>query len=81
MTTWGVEDPLLGCARFKFLALQMVWIEMSKEEKSKGKAAVDLLGSQVGGKGSQFVVEGEKSGVEGGREVRYGGKGSHQGND
>ena len=25
----------------------MVWIEMSKDEKLKGKAAVDLLGSQV----------------------------------
>lgn len=27
--------------------IQMVRIEMSKEEKSKGKAAVDLMGSQV----------------------------------
>lgn len=34
-----------ACVRLIYL--QMVWIEMSKDEKLKGKAAVDLLGSQV----------------------------------
>jgi ATP:ADP antiporter, AAA family len=36
---------------------EMVWIEMTKEEKSRGKAAVDLLGSQIGKSGGAWVTQ------------------------
>lgn len=38
-------------------AKEMVYIEMGKDEKRKGKAAVDLVSSQVGKTGASWVSQ------------------------
>ena len=45
----GAVQVVARSAKFSLFdpAKEMVYIEMSKEEKQQGKAAVDLVGSQV----------------------------------
>eukprot|EP00959_Pyramimonas_sp_CCMP1952_P294342 6156742-Pyramimonas_sp.AAC.1 len=35
----------------------MVYIDMTKDEKSQGKAAVDLVGSQIGKSGASWIAQ------------------------
>ena len=39
------------------MTLRQVYIEMDKEEKSKGKAAVDLVVSQIGKSGAFWITQ------------------------
>ena len=55
----NVTQVATRAAKFSLFdpAKEMVYIEMSKEEKGKGKAAVDLVGSQIGKTGASWVSQ------------------------
>lgn len=58
-TAGAVTQVFARSSKFSLFdpAKEMVYIEMSKEEKSKGKAAVDLLGSQIGKSGASWITQ------------------------
>eukprot|EP00193_Tetraselmis_chui_P017386 CAMPEP_0177784230 /NCGR_PEP_ID=MMETSP0491_2-20121128/19569_1 /TAXON_ID=63592 /ORGANISM="Tetraselmis chuii, Strain PLY429" /LENGTH=651 /DNA_ID=CAMNT_0019304941 /DNA_START=222 /DNA_END=2178 /DNA_ORIENTATION=- len=60
VTAGAVTQVFARSAKFSLFdpAKEMVYIEMSKEEKSKGKAAVDLVGSQIGKSGASWITQG-----------------------
>lgn len=55
----GITQVFARSSKFSLFdpAKEMVYIEMSQEEKSKGKAAVDLLGSQIGKSGGAWITQ------------------------
>eukprot|EP00873_Tetraselmis_striata_P001273 jgi/Tetstr1/421537/TSEL_012484.t1 len=59
-TAGAVTQVFARSAKFSLFdpAKEMVYIEMAKDEKSKGKAAVDLVGSQVGKSGASWITQG-----------------------
>eukprot|EP00891_Asterochloris_glomerata_P004312 jgi/Astpho2/4312/gw1.00065.20.1_t len=58
-TAGAVTQVFARSAKFSLFdpAKEMVYIEMNKEEKSKGKAAVDLVGSQIGKSGASWITQ------------------------
>ncbi len=56
---WTHEQVFARSCKFSLFdpAKEMVYIEMSKDEKSKGKAAVDLVGSQIGKSGASWLTQ------------------------
>jgi len=59
VTAGAATQVFARSSKFSFFdpAKEMCYIEMSKEEKSKGKAAVDLLGSQIGKSGGAWITQ------------------------
>eukprot|EP00242_Pyramimonas_sp_CCMP2087_P010854 CAMPEP_0198199640 /NCGR_PEP_ID=MMETSP1445-20131203/2872_1 /TAXON_ID=36898 /ORGANISM="Pyramimonas sp., Strain CCMP2087" /LENGTH=489 /DNA_ID=CAMNT_0043869525 /DNA_START=849 /DNA_END=2318 /DNA_ORIENTATION=- len=55
----AVLQVLARSAKFSLFdpAKEMVYIEMTKEEKNQGKAAVDLVGSQMGKSGASWITQ------------------------
>ena len=55
----NVTQVATRAAKFSLFdpAKEMVYIEMSQEEKGKGKAAVDLVSSQIGKTGASWVSQ------------------------
>lgn len=49
--------PLLPSCSLFDPSKEMVFITMSKEEKETGKAAVDVLGNQIGKTGGSWLMQ------------------------
>eukprot|EP00898_Chlorokybus_atmophyticus_P003778 jgi/Chlat1/4400/Chrsp29S04537 len=59
VTAGAVQQALAKAAKYSLFdpAKEMVFISLNKEDKTKGKAAVDLVGSQLGKSGGSWITQ------------------------